>query len=229
MTAATASYPLTGFSPPTAISLPTFNSLLTRDANRPIDRTPDTEGTGNTAFSIPADVWAFARRATIERQPNLEFILTPGDDRLIDRPHDTSQTPHNVFLILPHSWASAPRVMLERADDILRRIDAATIDEREEGEPEPSEEAVLRSKAIIKKSRPLVNGFRVRASVIPLDGAIRITWKSSTRNVRLVCPAYSDPYIYYERLIGRRSVEHGSEKATSESLSNRLRWLARSR
>ena len=81
--------------------------------------------------------------------------------------------------------------------------------------------------AIRHKDRAAADGDF--ASCIPLDGAIRITWQSSTRNVRLICPAYSEPYIYYERLIGRRSIEHGSEKATSESLSSRLRWLAKSR
>lgn len=126
-------------------------------------------------------------------------------------------------------WTSAPRIRLEWADDIIRKLDAAVLEEREEGEPEPTERALSHSKQILKHARPLATGFRFVASVMPLDGSVRITWQSSTRNVRLVCPAYSEPYIYYERLLGHRSVEWGSEKATSKSLTDRLRWLAKTR
>ncbi len=229
MTAETATYPLTGVSLPTASSPPTYKFLLTPDTNRPIDRTRNTEGTVSTAFPIAADVWASALRTTIERQRKFQFILIENVARRINRSRDTGTTRHAVFPASAHEWMSAPRVVLERTEDILRRIDAATLDEREEGEPAPTKEALRGSKDLIGGSRLLARGFRFVSSVIPLDGAIRITWQSSTRNVRLVCPAYSEPYIYYERLIGRRSIEHGSEKATSESLSNRLRWLARSR
>lgn len=141
-------------------------------------------------------------------------------------------TTGSVAIVLPFHfvhWNAAPRVSLERAEDIIRRIDQAVLDEREDGEFEPTQHAVGRSKELVASSSLLAKGLRFSANIVPLDGSIRITWQSLTRNVRLVCPAYSEPYIYHERLLGRHSVEFGSEKATPEALTAKLRWLGRSR
>jgi len=121
------------------------------------------------------------------------------------------------------------KISLENADEIIRKIDEIIAEDQDEGEPPPTQHALSKSKELIMGSLALIRGFRFRSHIVALDGSLRITWQSSARNVRLVCPAYSEPYIYHERLLGRHPIEYGTEKATSTTLTNCLRWLARIR
>ena len=119
---------------------------------------------------------------------------------------------------------------LEYAEDIVRQIDKIAAEPCDQDEPPATEHAIVTAKDILRGTAQLRKGFRFHATVICLDGAIRITWASKTRNIRLVCNpyAFAESYIYRERLIGTRAVEHSSEKAAARALNTWLLWLNRS-
>jgi len=121
---------------------------------------------------------------------------------------------------------------LENSDDIIQKIDEASVslDFRDAEEPPPSAYAVRSAKKLIRNVSSLRAGFHLAASVRPFNGSIRIIWASSSRNVRLICNASGlDPsYIYYERLVGKRAVQHETEPAEARVLSRRLSWLKHS-
>lgn len=119
---------------------------------------------------------------------------------------------------------------LEYAEDIVRRIDKVAAEPCDQDEPPATEHAIATAKDIVRNTAQLRTGYRFRATVICLDGAIRITWASKTRNIRLVCNpnASAESYVYRERLIGRRAVEHSSEAAAARALTKWLAWLNRS-
>ena len=121
---------------------------------------------------------------------------------------------------------------LERIAQMMAKIDEAASDSdfRDEDDPEPTKFAIDTCKKLIQGCGIFLKGFRLEARVRPLNGSIRVTWTSSSRNVRLVCnPSTATPsYVYQERLAGRRCVEHSSETATTSSLAKWLRWMNRS-
>src|SRR5579864_9258561 len=119
---------------------------------------------------------------------------------------------------------------LEYPHDIDRKIEAALDAElRDEDEPAPTEYAIHTAKELISRTAPLLKGFRFPATVSAFNGTIRIVWSASSRNVRFVCnpSPMNESYIFHERLIKSRSVEHGSEKATYLALTKWLQWLNR--
>jgi|SRR5271165_3472107 len=123
-------------------------------------------------------------------------------------------------------WAPAPRA--ERVDPIeaiFREIDATLIEGRDDDEPQPTQYALKQCKVILRKTSHLRPVSIPTPNIIALDGSLRLTWKTKTKNVRLVCPAYSRPYIYHETVLGSRAINWGTQKASPAALSKRLSWL----
>jgi hypothetical protein len=133
----------------------------------------------------------------------------------------------------PADSGASPAVSAAREfpAEIIQEIDEASMnpDWRDDDEPAPTAIAVVTAKTMVNRAAFLRRGFHIRAHVRPFNGSIRITWETSSRNIRLVCnPSQSDPpYIYWERLAGRCSIDHGIENATPAALSRRLGWLSR--
>ncbi len=136
----------------------------------------------------------------------------------------------SFMIAKPAGYRAGIAPQLEFARDIVSRIDTSITDLGDPDEPPPTQHAITTARNILEHTAQLRKGFRFYASVICLDGAIRITWTSETRNVRLVCNPYPSPesYIYWELLIGKRSARHSSEKATAGALNKWLVWLNRS-
>jgi hypothetical protein len=112
-------------------------------------------------------------------------------------------------------------------ESIIKKINGVLADGEmyDEGEPRPSQDVARRVKALLRRTKFLVDLRFPVAEVRPFDGSIRITWTRFSKNVRLVCSDH-DNYIFHERVDDGRSFDYAIARSVDPpTLARWLNWL----
>lgn len=112
--------------------------------------------------------------------------------------------------------------MISRVLGLLHEEDEV---EDDYGAVVPTRIALRNSLEILSEAfRELQTIFPLAAATVSFDGGIRIQWMRPNSSLRLVLPGNEEEeaYIYYEY-----ENEYGTEPASAQNLTKRIRWLQR--
>ena len=119
--------------------------------------------------------------------------------------------------------------VFDESRDSVRKIDKVVNDEEmyDEGEARPATTVLEKVKELIRESQRFMILLRFPiAEVRPFDGALRITWTTKAKNVRLVCSDSERDYIFCEKLRRGKLVDYGVHSDVNpRSLARWLNWL----